>query len=151
GAGKFVICAGSIETTRILLELKETFSNRFVRSTSKVGEFLGDHLSITIADVDSNSLKLTAQMFAPRFKAGYMRGFRFVQKDLKPNQPRAFAHIIFNNESLGFELAKNLMSSLQQRQLPKLRPADMVGGFSDLMLLAYKRLVQSKLHIPTGT
>jgi choline dehydrogenase-like flavoprotein len=150
-AGKFVICAGAIESARILLEIQDAYSKPVLYDTAIPGCYLGDHLSLPIADVAKKNLEQTAHLFAPRFSGAWMRGFRFVETALPPNAPRYFAHIIFNYSSCGFEVAKALLGALQQRCLPKVSIEDLIAGVGDLSRLGYRRLVQSRLYIPTNT
>jgi len=150
-AGRFVLCAGAIESARILLEMQANFSQDVLHSTALPGCYLGDHLSMPIADVDACSLSNAAKLFGPRFSGGWMRGFRFLETVAIPDAPRSFAHFIFDNRSQGFELAKSLLGALQQRRLPLLGAGQLRNGVGELFNLAYGRLVQSRLFIPPGT
>ena len=150
-AGRFVLCAGAIESARILLEMQAAYSQPVLRPGALPGCYLGDHLSLPIAQVEADSRDQTARLFAPRFSRGWMRSFRFLETGAPPAPPRAFAHFIFENRSRGFELAKTLLGALQQRRLPTVGAGDLVGGVADLSRLAYARLVESRLFIPPGT
>lgn len=150
-ADRFVVCAGAIESARILLEMQAAYSLPVLRPTALPGCYLGDHLSLPIADVEAGSRDQIARLFAPRFSRGWMRGFRFLETSAPPGAPRAFAHFIFDNRSPGFELAKTLLGALQQRRLPAVGAGDLIGGMGDLGRLAYGRLVESRLFVPSGT
>jgi choline dehydrogenase-like flavoprotein len=150
-AGQFALCAGAIESSRILLEMRAAYSQPVLRPGARPGCYLGDHLSLPIADVAADSRDQTVRLFAPRFSRGWMRGFRFLETGAPPGTPRAFTHFIFENRSPGFELAKTLLGALQQRRLPPVGAGDLIGGVGDLLHLAYGRLVESRLFIPPGT
>lgn len=150
-AGRFVLCAGAIESARILLEMQAAHSQPVLQPGARPGCYLGDHLSLSLADVAAESRNQTARLFAPRFSRGWMRGFRFLETSTPPGTPRAFAHFIFENRSPGFELAKTLLGALQQRRLPAVGVGNLIGGVGDLVRLAYGRLVESRLFIPPGT
>lgn len=150
-AGKFVICAGAIESARILLELQDSRSLPVLRAAARPGCYLGDHLSMPIADVEQSDLDRAADRFAPRFRGAWMRGFRLLETAAPAQTPRAFAHFIFSNRSRGFELAKTLLGALQQRHLTRVGVSDVLGGVGDLARLAYGRLVDSRLYIAAGT
>ena len=65
--------------------------------------------------------------------------------------PRAFAHFVFANENPGVELAKNVLSSLQARRLPRVSIGEAVRGVGGVLGLAYSRYLQSKLFVPADT
>lgn len=150
-ARRFVICAGAIESARILLEMQEAAPEHILRKTAAPGRYLGDHLSITIADVTQDSLDKAAALFAPRFCGGWMRNFRLLNAESCQDHPRSFAHFIFANNSRGFVLAKTLLGAMQQRRRVHLAAGDVVSGIGDLTRLGIDRLVASRLHIPAGT
>lgn len=150
-AGRFVICAGAIESARILLEMQAAYSQPVLRAAARPGCYLADHLSLPIADVVVEDLERIVGLFAPRFQGAWLRSFRFVEAAPPPGAPRCFAHFIFDNASRGFELAKSLLGALQQRCLPRVNRADLTAGLSNLVMLAYGRLVTSRLYIPPET
>jgi choline dehydrogenase-like flavoprotein len=150
-ARQFVIAAGAIESTRLLLEMDESSSRSLFKPTMALGHYLGDHLSLPIADVTEASLGRASHLFAPRFVGDWMRSFRFLERATQPSLPRSFAHFIFDHQTAGFELAKTVLSSVQQRRLPSLDLAQVSQGVGGLVGLAYGRYAQSRLHIPAGT
>ncbi len=150
-ADKFVIAAGAIESARILLELNQSKPQSVLPATAMPGRYLSDHLSLTIADVAPKSLKTAARMFVPRFSKGWMRTFRFLQKNVTESAPRAFAHFNFSNRSRGFYLAKEVLSAMQRKRVPAVTLADIAGGAGDLMLLLYNRFMHSRMYVPKDT
>jgi choline dehydrogenase-like flavoprotein len=150
-ADRFVIAAGAIESARILLELNSGSSSPVLRTTARVGHYLADHLSVSIADVAVPSREDVARLFAPRFSRGWMRSFRFIEADPPPYSPRAFAHIIFENENPGFMLAKEVLGAMQGRRWPKVTGSQVVSGISGVLALARARYFDSTLYIPRGT
>ena len=150
-AGKFVIAAGTIESARILLEIEASVCQPLLRRGAATGCYLGDHLSMPVAEVMPGSYDCAAALFGPRFRGSWMRGLRLLERNPSAQVPRAFAHFIFNHRSPGFELAKILLSGMQQRRLPRVGLADVASSMSDLFRLAYERLARSRLYIPSGT
>jgi choline dehydrogenase-like flavoprotein len=150
-AGRFVVAAGAIECARILLEIDESGALPALRTTAATGCYLGDHLSVPIADVAPESLDLAARLFAPRFSRGWMRSLRFMDGSRPNGAPRAFAHFGFSNASRGFALAKEVLGAVQARRLSSMAAASVAAGLGDLLLLSYKRFVDSMLYIPPGT
>jgi choline dehydrogenase-like flavoprotein len=79
-----------------------------------------------------------------------MRSFRFIETSDTSNA-RHFAHFIFHIENAGFQLAKELLSGLQNRHVPAVSLSTARAGVAGLIGLAYSRFVQSRLLIPDHT
>lgn len=150
-AHSFVLAAGALESARLLLEMeRQTGANPF-RQGAAVGCYLGDHLSCTIANLRPEDWALTAQRFGPRFKAGRMQSFRFLERSAPDDSPRCFAHFIFENENPGFLLAKKLLTGLQARVLPNISLAEFRDGATGLLALGWHRMMGSRLYITPKT
>lgn len=150
-ANRYIIAAGTIESTRLLLEMRESYPNSMLCHTSALGCYLSDHLSMNIADVSEPCLVKTSQLFAPCFTRGCMRGFRFIDLDIPSDAPKAFAHFIFENEYAAFTLAKEVLLAVQARHLPKITVRQLSSGISGLIALAYNRFIHNALYVPAGT
>lgn len=150
-ADKFIIAAGAIESTRILLELNECFPLPVTRTSSAVGAYMSDHLSHSVADIRENDRNRTIRAFAPKFSKGWMRSMRFIESKPPPGSPRAFGHIIFEHASSGFNVVREVLTGLQSRRLPKLSIGDYFSGITGASALAWGRYVRSELHIAKGT
>jgi len=146
----YLIAAGAIESARILLEIRNSAPPDVVMS-SRIGEGLADHLSFPVADVASSSLRQVTSQYAPRFQGAWMRSFRFVPPRLRVSDPRMFAHFVFENDNPGFRLAKNVLTSLQARRLPRVSAQDLFTGFAGVARLGYGRFIEKRLHIPPAT
>lgn len=150
-ARSFVLAAGAIESTRILLEIqRQAGSASFCRGTP-LGCYLGDHLSCRIAEVPSGQSALAAGLFGPRFSRGWMRTVRFVERSAPAGSPRCFAHFIFENENAGFQLAKKVLGGLQARSLPAISAKELIGGVTGVLAMAWQFLVRSRLYIGPET
>ena len=150
-AHRFVIAAGALESTRLMLELKEKLQVLKDRPRSALGCYLGDHLSLAIADVPPETTFEIIEKFAPRFDAGWMRSYRFLDSEKGVNSNRGFAHFIFHQRNEGFVLAKELLTSLQKRKKPKVSLQDLAKGSVGLLELGFKRYFQNRLHISKNT
>jgi len=149
-AGKYILAAGAIESTRILLEIDQSGSQSILSKSSAPGCFLADHLSLSIADVAVNDSETAANLFAYRFDGAWMRGIRLLE--CRPaNNPPAFAHFDFEMENAGFKLAKELLWAVQGRHLPVLTAKSVAAGLGDLMKLAYHQYIRSRLYIPKNS
>ncbi|MCA9217235.1 MAG: GMC family oxidoreductase [Planctomycetales bacterium] len=144
----FILAAGTLESARSLLEIQAKYPG--LLQSEILGRGLGDHLSTAVASVDVSDGKRCLDLFAPRFERGWMRSFRFLDRN-QNHQTRAFAHFVFDNRNAGFALAKKVLTSLQARRVPKLRIAEIVTGLAGVSGLAYSRYVRNRLHIPQST
>ena len=150
-ARRFVIAAGAIETTRIILEINRIGAMNLLPSSCGVGRYLADHLSVAIGDVAAEDRTTAARLFAPRFTGDWMRGYRFLEQDAPAAAPRCFLHFVFDNESPGFLLAKEVLGAMQSRRAPRISPSKVLRGLGGLCGIAYSRYAASRLYIPPGT
>ena len=150
-ARSFVVAAGALESARILLEMERQADVPPFPDEAAIGHYLGDHLSCPIATVLPKDRDRAASLFQPRFAQGRMYYFRFLEDPAPVDAPRSFAHFIFENESAGFELAKDVLQGLQARTLPDVSPSEVLRGIKGVLDLGWDRLVHSKLHVPAGT
>ncbi|MCH2139184.1 MAG: GMC family oxidoreductase [Phycisphaerales bacterium] len=150
-ADRFVIAAGTIESTRLLLELDTQFASRITPTTAAVGCYMSDHLSCTIADTDSNDWNKAIRLLAPRFNKGWMRSMRFIETNPPPATVRSFIHLIFEHSSSGFNVVREVLGGLQRRKMPSLSLDDFVSGLTAGIGLGWGRYVQNRLHIGKGT
>ena len=148
-AREYVFAAGAIETTRGLLEMERSLG-RTLRAGAALGQGLADHLSCWIADVHPEDLALCAETFAPRFRQGRMRSFRFVERRAPPGAPRGFFHFIFDTENAGFSLAKKVLLGLQGRRLPRVTLEEAGRGAAGIAALGWGRFARRRLHVPRG-
>lgn len=150
-AKAFVIAAGAIESTRILLELEQMEGNPVDNQADALGRYLSDHLSCPIATMETRDMDLAANLFGMRFSGPSLRPFRFMEASPPPLAPRGFAHFIFEMDNPAYQVAKETLAALQGRRLPKLSLGQMTAGAAGLTAFAYRRFLQSRLHIPKGT
>jgi choline dehydrogenase-like flavoprotein len=150
-AQSFVIAAGALESARILLEMERQAEVPPFPEEAAIGHYLGDHLSCPIARIHTEDRDQAAALFRPRFAGGRMYYFRLLEDPAPVEAPRSFAHFIFENESPGFELAKEVLQAFQARSLPSVSLGDVVRGVKGVAALGWDRYVHSRLHIPSGT
>ena len=151
-AKKFIITAGAIESTRMLLEISDrNSSGQQPSSSSELGKNLSDHLSFPIARVENIDVPKIIKYFSPRFHGKLMGAIRLLNSDPKLQCSRGFGHFIFNNESKGIGAVKDILKSIQSKSLPSLSVADLSQGLSDVGALVYERYVNTRLYIPSKT
>ena len=150
-ADKYILAAGAIESARILLEIDQSTLQKVLPKDSSPGCFLADHLSLGIADIALADSQKASKLFGSHFEGNWMRGMRFLQKEINSNIPRSFAHFDFQNESKGFVIAKEVLQALQGHSFPSVTVKSLVAGVGDLARLAYYRYIYSRLYIPKNT
>jgi choline dehydrogenase-like flavoprotein len=114
----FVICAGAIESTRLLLLIDHQHDGRVFQTCNALGRFFYDHISIPMAWIDAKSVTKLNRMAGFRFTGTTMRSLRF---ELSPAAQKreciggAFAHISFQTESpTGFDALRRILRKQQQ-------------------------------------
>ena len=148
-ANTFVLAAGAIESTRMLLELRRKCP---LVGSDSLGKKLSDHLSSTVGFVPRSDALNCIRLFGPRFLHGRMRSFRFLRKDVTSTSlPRFFAHFIFDSDQPGFRLAKKIMGNVQSRQSQSISVSDLLYGTTGLFRIGADRLLRNRLHISART
>jgi choline dehydrogenase-like flavoprotein len=118
-ASQFVICAGALESTRLLLWLDRSHGNAIFRDCQALGRHFFDHISTVGADIEARSVKKLNRMAGLRFVGSTMRSLRY---ELSPSAQRsegvasAFGHIAFRTEgTTGFDAVRDVLRGLQKR------------------------------------
>ena len=101
-----------------------------------------------MAKLSKDSAVKAIKSFSPRFSHGWMRSFRFIDDCPDNNMPRSFFHFIFKNDSVGFSLAKEFLTSIQSSRWPKVSIRDLVLGVVGIIKLGIFKYVYSGLYIP---
>lgn len=149
-ARQFVLAAGSIESTRILLEMEYSLGKRF-RERSALGRYLADHLSCRVANVEEHHWARCAETFGPQFRNGRMRTFRLLDRNGAEGTARGFFHFIFESNDSGFTLARTLLQGLQSRQVPAVCLGEAAKGIGGITALAWSRFIRRRLYISNRT
>ena len=148
-AKKFIIAAGAIESTRILLEINDGNPSGFpVSRNSELGKNLSDHLSFPAACVENIDVPKIIKYFSPSFYGKLMGSARLVNSAPKAQSVRGFGHFIFNYDSKGINAVKNILKSIQSKTQPSISVADLTSGLADIGSLMYMRYINSKMYIP---
>jgi choline dehydrogenase-like flavoprotein len=153
-ADHFVICAGAIESTRLLLLFDRQYNQNIFPGCEALGHYFYDHISTRMADIRSvDSTKLN-RMAGFRFAGSTMRSLRF---ELSPDAQRnervgsANGHISFqeNRERGAFEALRQLMRGRQRGTA--VTPGLLLDVLRDLPYLAklsFWRIVYRQLLWP---
>ncbi|MGP0094521.1 MAG: GMC oxidoreductase [Xanthobacteraceae bacterium] len=132
------ICAGAIESTRLLLLLDHEHNRRIFSECNALGRFFYDHISMPMAKINAKRIVQLNRMAAFRFVGSTMRSLRF---ELSPAAQQregtgsAFGHISFKTErSSGFDALRGLLRS--QQKSGRLQPALLLATMRDFPYLS---------------
>lgn len=153
-AKHFVLAAGAIETTRLLLLLDRQNERCLQRQSDHLGRFFYDHLSVPVATLEVTDRRLLNRLVGFRFdRHGAMRNLRFELAESDSARriaPRGFAHVAFETTAAtGFDALRELQRLTQQRRRP---PATLVFRLMSaapwLARAAWWRFVEKRLLYP---
>jgi choline dehydrogenase-like flavoprotein len=134
-AGKyFVICAGAIESTRLLLLLDRDHNHRIFKDCDAIGRYFYDHISAPLAHIRARDVTKLNQIAGFRFVGNTMRSLRFELSSTAQRRAQvggAFGHISFRSaRKSGFDALRTLMRS--QQRGASMHPWELLRVFGDL-------------------
>lgn len=152
-AAQFALCAGAIESTRLLMLLDSQYGGRVFSGCDALGRFFHDHVSARLATIQTANATRLNRMAGFRFAGTTMRSLRL---DLSPSVQAsegvtsAFGHISFQAQGAsGFEALRNCLRSLQKSG--NVNPSEAFDALKDLPYLArvgFWRYVHKQLYWP---
>ena len=96
-----VICAGAIESTRLLLALDRQNDERFLSASGALGRYFFDHHSRAMASIEAKDVSRLNRLAGFRFVESTMRSLRFeldANAQRREKVPNAFGHISFKTD-----------------------------------------------------
>ena len=152
-AGRFVFCAGAVESTRLLLLLDSQNGGRVKDSSNALGRYFHDHVSLPAAELKTDDPAQLNRMAAFFFAGAAMRSLRF---ELSPQAQEAeacasgFAHIAFQTDRpSGFDVLRNVLKGVQQQSGGRfLNAAALVRHVPYLARAGYWRVTHKQLLWP---
>jgi choline dehydrogenase-like flavoprotein len=116
-ARHFVLCAGAIESTRLLLLLDRQYDERIFQGCFALGRYFYDHISVKMANIRAKKIDRLNRMAGFRFFGATMRSLRFELSGAAQERERVssgFGHISFRTEkTTGFDTLRKMLRSLQ--------------------------------------
>ena len=154
-APHFIIAAGAIESTRLLLLIDRAHGDRLFAPDAMLGRHFHDHLSAHSADLRAARPAELDAMTGFRFEPGGMRNLRFeatAEMRRRERLPGGFVTVVFSApRQSGFDALREIYRASQRRALP---------SGADLALLArsapwfaraaWARFVRKRLLAPPG-
>ena len=150
-----VICAGTLESTRLLLEYDLSTQNSITRSGSPLGNYFTDHISMTCGKFLPHNHRRFMLEMAPIFDNGIMRTPRLelagsTQNDLRLTS--AFAHFTFTtNGKTGLDIIRNILRKKQGESFENKINLNFKYLFSiikELTCIVFWKFFYKKLWIP---
>ncbi len=156
GAKVFVICAGALESARLVLELGEAVGGLGDGPRRFAGRFLHDHLSVRIGKIDIADRSAFQTLFAPVFAGATMRSLRMEldgQYMADAELPALYAHFVAEADpGSAFAVLRDALRGMQKgalmqslvnfRRIPSALP-----GIAEIL---FERLVRRRLPFPRG-
>lgn len=125
-ARRVVVCAGAIESTRLLLAATAAGMHQALEPLCWLGQGFHDHVSVHVAELRPPDPVRLNKLAGFRFQRGAMRSFRLelsAQAQRRESLPSAWAHIGFEGlHEGGFDALRRIMQRVQSGKLP--RPQD---------------------------
>lgn len=148
-----VICAGALESTRILLEFDESHAGALSHGGAPLGRYFGDHLSATCGRFVCRDWRRFSLAVSPSFQHGRMRTPRLefaAAAQVEWGLPSAFAHFTFlTRADSGFGLVRRVLRRRQGENVALgLTPSVLAGAVTDITSMAFWRIVHQRLWIP---
>lgn len=152
-AKAFVLCAGALETTRLLLEHDERTAGSITRHGAPLGRYFADHLSATCGTFFRHDHAGFTAAVAPFFDGPIMRTPRLelsAAAQQAKQLPSAFAHVTFRTDgNTGFDVVRSFLRRRQGEQHALgLSPRLFARVTHDVTAMAYWRYARKRLWIP---
>lgn len=147
-----VICAGALESTRLLLEHDEASKGTITRDGAPLGRYFADHLSVTGGRFRCLDWNRYNRATAPIFSRGVMRTPRLELTRSAQERYRltsAFGHFTFvTHGDTGFDVVRAWLRKRQGKDEELRQPYKMMGRVvNDLCALAFWRWYHRQLWI----
>lgn len=150
---RVVVCAGALESTRLMLALDESMGRQLSARGAPLGRYFSDHISVTCGRLTSFNLSRYNHATAPIFAGGVMRTPRLELSSAAQERlavTSAFLQLIFvTHGDTGLDMVRNLLRRRQGEQsFERLSAARMGRVVLDVATMAYWRAAHRRLWIP---
>lgn len=148
-----VICAGALESTRLLMEFDEATAGSITDDGAPLGRYFADHLSVPCARFICRDWRRFNLAVGPIFDHGVMRTPRMELSGLAQEElglTSAFVHFTFVTQgNTGFDVMRSVLRKRQgELQSVRFSPALVFRVVADVAAMALWRGVYRRLWIP---
>lgn len=151
-ADRFVICAGAIESTRLLLLLDRQHDERIFQRCNCLGRFFYDHVSALVAEIAADDIDALNRLAAFRFCGSTMRSLRYELSPLAQRRQMtgsAFAHISFRTQQpTSFDALRTMLRATQRGRIDYGAAISVARDLPYLMNAAHWRYMRKQLLWP---
>lgn len=149
-ADRFVVTAGTIETTRLLLWLKAQSDGRAL-STPALGRYLQDHINVRIARVSRRDSAFSNRFCAYRFRNGTRRSLHLELTPAAQNREQvasAFAYFTMDFAGTALDVVKKAARSLQTGDFSIGHMGGIVRQLPFMARMTWWRYARQQLYLP---
>ena len=148
-----VICAGALESTRLMLAFDEAANGLITQAGAPLGRYFADHLSVTCGRFQCHDWRRYNLTTAPLFQQGVMRTPRLEVSSQVQDQlalTSAFAHFTFvTHGDTGFDMVRDVLRRRQgEHRALALDPLKLGTAVGDVSAMALWRSLYQRLYIP---
>jgi choline dehydrogenase-like flavoprotein len=150
-ADSFVIAAGTIETTRLLLQMNAAADDKIFPETAGLGNYFQDHLKVHVASIDRGSTSIANQLFAQRYIHSTRRDLHLElgrSAQVEAAAGSAFAYIAMDVSNSPLHNFRTVARGLQSRSFEARALLDASRNVGLLAKAAYWRLANKQLFVP---
>lgn len=149
----FVICAGALETTRLLLEHDQLTGGSITSAGAPLGEYFSDHLSVTCGRFRIMDWSCFNKSIGPIFDRGLMRTPRLeLTAPVQDSRAlaSAFAHFTFVTAGdTGFDVVREFLRRRQgELRSYNLTPILLLRVVVDVLSMFFWKIAYKRLWIP---
>jgi choline dehydrogenase-like flavoprotein len=147
----FILAAGTLETTRLLLQLDELTDHRAFAGCDALGRYFNDHLQIEVGRVKPIDSKRTNLVFGPHIGGTTWRSLHLETTVGAQRGDQAASGYVTIRPELSprsiYHYARNLGKSVQARRFPELVPkAEIAKDLGSLAPALYWRVRHKQVH-----
>lgn len=148
-----VVCAGALESTRLLLAHDEATGGSITSGGAPLGRYFSDHLSISCGRFVCRNWRTFNRAVGAIFQRGLMRTPRLelsARTQQEQGLTSAFAHFTFvTRGDTGFDVVRNVLRRRQGEPQPLgLTPALLGRVVTDVSAMGFWNLIHKRLWIP---
>lgn len=152
-AHHFILAAGTIETTRLMLWMDRRSSERAFESTSVLGRYFQDHIDVDVGRISRRELGVTNRLFGYHFRGTTRRSLHLELSKASQRAEEvgsAFAYMHMDLSDSGLEKVKKVARGLQRGRIEATAP-EVFSLAREIGLIgrsAYWRYARRQLFIP---
>jgi choline dehydrogenase-like flavoprotein len=150
-ANQFVIAAGTIESTRLLLLLDEASDRHAFARTDALGRYFQDHLKAEVAQVDRQRPALTNHLLSYRFVKGTRRDLHLElshDAQVRDAVSSAFVYVSMDLANSGLAAIKAIAHGFQQGKVEFRQVGSAMKDFGLIAKGAFWRVRHKQLYVP---